>query len=111
MPIGSSWGIVALCRAPQCIRLPANDTQTRTKYPFCRTVEGISGCKVMKSEDLYTVTEFCELVRISVRQYYRMRAADDGPSVTKLGGRHLISRDEMRRWLAAHTERQSFHVS
>ena len=62
------------------------------------------------TKDLYTVSEFCEAVRISRRQYFRLRARDDGPRVITLGGRHLISRDEMKRWLADHTERQSFYV-
>jgi hypothetical protein len=60
--------------------------------------------------DLYTVKEFCEAVRISERQYFRMRAAGDGPRVTVLGGRHVISRNEMLRWLEAHTERYYFNV-
>jgi hypothetical protein len=59
---------------------------------------------------MYTVKEFCLFVRISTRQYYRLRAADDGPRVTVLGGRHVISHDEARRWLAAHTERSYFSV-
>ena len=50
---------------------------------------------------MYTIKEFCALVRISTRQYYRMRAAGDGPRVTRLGGRNLVSHEEMRRWLAA----------
>jgi hypothetical protein len=62
------------------------------------------------TNNLYTVAEFCEVVRISKRQYFRLRARDDGPRVTTLGGRHLISHDEMRRWLADHTERKSFYV-
>jgi hypothetical protein len=59
---------------------------------------------------VYTIKEFCALVRISTRQYYRMRAAGDGPRVTLLGGRNLVSHEEMRRWLAAHTEQNYFTV-
>jgi hypothetical protein len=59
---------------------------------------------------MYTVKEFCVFVRISTRQYYRLRAAGDGPGVTILGGKHVISYDETRRWLAAHTERSHFTV-
>jgi Helix-turn-helix domain len=62
------------------------------------------------TKDLYTVAEFCEAVRISIRHYYRLRAAGDGPRLTILGGRHLISRDETRRWLASHTERNYIDV-
>ena len=60
--------------------------------------------------NVYTIKEFCALVRISTRQYYRMRAAGDGPRVTRLGGRNLVSHEEMRRWLAAHTEHNYFTV-
>jgi hypothetical protein len=61
-------------------------------------------------DKMYTVKEFCLFVRISTRQYYRLRAAGDGPRVTVLGGRHVISHDETRRWLAAHTERNYYSV-
>jgi predicted DNA-binding transcriptional regulator AlpA len=64
----------------------------------------------METRELLTVKEFCEHVRISLRQYYRMRANDDGPRVTVLGGRHVISRNEMKRWLAVHTEHNHFDV-
>ncbi len=60
--------------------------------------------------DIYTVKEFCEAVRISERQYFRMRAANDGPRVTILGGRHVIMRNEMLRWLAVHTENAYFDL-
>jgi hypothetical protein len=59
---------------------------------------------------LYTVTEFCEAVRISIRQYYRLRAAGDGPRLTILGGVHLVSHDETKRWLTKHTERNWIDV-
>ena len=51
-------------------------------------------------DKMYTVKEFCSFVRISTRQYYRLRAAGDGPRVIALGGRLVISHDEARRWLA-----------
>jgi hypothetical protein len=61
-------------------------------------------------EQMYTVKEFCLFVRISTRHYYRLRAAGDGPRVTALGGRHVISHDETRRWPATHTEQSHFTV-
>ena len=62
------------------------------------------------TKGLYTVPEFCEAVRISIRQYYRLRAAGDGPRVTILGGVHLISHDWTNRWLDKHTERNWIDV-
>jgi hypothetical protein len=59
---------------------------------------------------MYTIKEFCSYVRISSRQYYRLRAAGDGPRVTILGGRHLISHAEANRWLTVHTEKNWIDV-
>jgi len=48
---------------------------------------------------LYTIDEFCEAVRISRRSYFRLRAEGEGPRLTILGGKHLVSKDETRRKL------------
>jgi len=60
--------------------------------------------------EFYGITQFCEAVGISRRSYFRLRAEGDGPRVTILGGVHLISHQETRRWLAQHTERNWIEV-
>jgi hypothetical protein len=83
-----------------------------TRVALCPMLSGHVRSRIMEiTKDLYTIAEFSVAVRISQRQYYRLRAAGDGPRVTILGGRHLISHDEMKRWLASHTERNSFYVN
>ena len=64
----------------------------------------------MEIKDLYTPKEFCAAVRISYRHYFRLRKAGEGPRVIVLGGLHRISRDELERWLAVHTERRYIDV-
>jgi hypothetical protein len=81
------------------------------RFALCYLVGPLARDRIMAiTKDLYTVAEFCEAVRISIRHYYRLRAAGDGPRVTILGGVHLISHDETSRWLAKHTERNYFDV-
>jgi hypothetical protein len=67
-------------------------------------------CKLFNSNELFTITEFCKAVCISRRSYFRLRAEGQGPRVTILGGVHLISHDETRRWVANHTERNWIDV-
>jgi hypothetical protein len=57
------------------------------------------------SSGLFTISEFCAAVRISPRQYFRLRAEGRGPKVIFLGGRILISRGAIDQWLWQHQER------
>ena len=55
--------------------------------------------------DLFTITEFCAAVRISTRQFHRIKSAGNGPRETRLGGCILIPRHEINRWLCQNTGR------
>jgi hypothetical protein len=57
------------------------------------------------SASLFTIQEFCAATRISQRQYSRLQAAGEGPRITWLGGRKLISRAALDHWLWEHQER------
>ena len=60
--------------------------------------------------EMLTIREFCEACRISERQYHRLRAVGQGPDITRLGGRHLIQRTEMSRWIERRTENRFFEI-
>jgi len=48
---------------------------------------------------MYTVSEFCEFVRISRRYFGMLRKAGDGPTITQLGKRVLVSHEDAEAWL------------
>jgi predicted DNA-binding transcriptional regulator AlpA len=75
------------CLAPEIV-------QNRQKLT---EIEQVSSC-------LFTIAEFCAAVRISERQYFRLRAEGQGPKATYLGGRVLISRTAIDHWLWQHEE-------
>jgi hypothetical protein len=54
---------------------------------------------------LFTIAEFCAATRISQRQFFRIQADGHGPKMIWLGGRKLISRAALNRWLWEHEER------
>ena len=47
-----------------------------------------------------TVSDFCKRVGVSVRAFYRLKAAGAGPIVTRIGGRNLISETDSAEYLA-----------
>jgi predicted DNA-binding transcriptional regulator AlpA len=56
------------------------------------------------SSRLFTIREFCSACRISLRQFYRLQEQGEGPKMTWLGGRKLITRSALDRWLWEHEE-------
>jgi hypothetical protein len=48
---------------------------------------------------MYTVKEFCELLRISPRYWALLRAQGRGPTITRVNGRIVISADAITEWL------------
>ena len=54
---------------------------------------------------MYTIKEFCEFARISLRHFYVLRAQGRGPCVTRLGRSVRITKEASREWLDKHTER------
>lgn len=50
--------------------------------------------------DLLTIREFCQAVRIGPATYFRLQASGAGPRVTRVGMKKVvIPRDEVQRWL------------
>ena len=56
------------------------------------------------SLELMTIREFCVAARISYRQFFRLRAADEGPKVTWLGGKRMVTQEEAQNWIYSRTE-------
>lgn len=56
--------------------------------------------------DMLTIQEFCSRNRISMRFYYVLRDRGEGPAVTKLGSRVLISQAAAEAWRQRWTARQ-----
>ena len=56
------------------------------------------------AQNLLTIREFCQAMRISERQYFRMRAEGRGPNVTWMGGKVMITKRECEAWLHRWTE-------
>jgi predicted DNA-binding transcriptional regulator AlpA len=56
---------------------------------------------------MYTIKEFCEFARISLRHFYALKAQGIGPSVTRLGLSVRITKEATRDWLDKHTERSA----
>jgi hypothetical protein len=56
------------------------------------------------ASNLFTIPEFCASVRISERQYFRLRCDGRGPRVTAMGGKVLITRAAIQEWLHIWTE-------
>jgi hypothetical protein len=55
---------------------------------------------------MLTIQEFCSRNRISMRFYYVLRDRGEGPAVTKLGSRVLISQAAAEAWRQRWTARQ-----
>ncbi len=66
--------------------------------------------KAVDKPDFLTIAEFCAETRISPRHYYRLRAAGNGPDVTHLGGRQVIKRSELLRWVNDRTENRYLQI-
>lgn len=50
--------------------------------------------------DLLTIREFCQAVRIGPATYFRLQASGAGPIVTRVGMRKVvIPSSEVQRWL------------
>lgn len=56
---------------------------------------------------MYTIKEFCEFARISLRHFHALKAQGLGPRVTRLGRSVRITKEATREWLDKHTERQA----
>jgi hypothetical protein len=50
---------------------------------------------------VYSVKDFCRAVGISSRMFYSLAAQGDGPTLTRIGRRTLITTVEAQRWLAS----------
>ena len=48
------------------------------------------------------VPEFCQSASISVRHFYALCARGEGPTVTRIGRRNLITPENGRDWLKRH---------
>jgi hypothetical protein len=48
---------------------------------------------------MYTVREFCELMKISRRHFDLLKAQGLGPTITRVGGRIMIAKDAAAEWL------------
>jgi predicted DNA-binding transcriptional regulator AlpA len=50
--------------------------------------------------DLLTIREFCQAVRIGPATYFRLQASGEGPRVTRVGLKKVvIPRSEVKRWI------------
>lgn len=65
-----------------------------------------SDLKLTSTTDLrllaYSVKDFCRAVGISTRMFYALTAAGDGPVLTRIGRRILITYEAADQWLRAH---------
>jgi len=50
----------------------------------------------------YSVKDFCRAVGISTRMFYALTAAGDGPVLTRIGRRTLITYEAADQWLRDH---------
>jgi hypothetical protein len=54
----------------------------------------------------YSVKDFCRAVGISSRMFYSLTAQGDGPTLTRIGRRTLITTVAADKWLASHQSRK-----
>lgn len=69
---------------------------------YLKLPESARNCR--EAANLLTIPEFCSATRISVRQYFRLRASGCGPRIVRLGGKVLHNPYEVQRWLREWTE-------
>jgi hypothetical protein len=50
----------------------------------------------------YSVKDLCRAVGISSRMFYSLTAQGDGPTLTRIGRRTLITTGAAEQWLASH---------
>jgi predicted DNA-binding transcriptional regulator AlpA len=50
----------------------------------------------------YSVKDFCRAVGISSRMFYSLAAQGNGPTLTRIGRRTLITTAAAEQWLASH---------
>jgi hypothetical protein len=50
----------------------------------------------------YSVKDFCRAVGISPRMFYSLTAQGNGPTLTRIGRRTLITKVAAEKWLASH---------
>jgi predicted DNA-binding transcriptional regulator AlpA len=55
----------------------------------------------MPTKELLTVPEVLEEARISRAFFYKLVRSGNGPTLTKLGDRTLVSPDNLKTWLKA----------
>lgn len=54
----------------------------------------------------YSVKDFCRAVGISSRMFYSLAAQGNGPILTRIGRRTLITTVAAEKWLASHQSRK-----
>jgi hypothetical protein len=54
----------------------------------------------------YSVKDFCRAVGISARMFYSLTARGNGPILTRIGRRTLITTVAAEKWLASHQSRK-----
>lgn len=68
--------------------------------PRSATVEQSSVPVTMVERKAYTVSEFCDAMRISKAQYYELKKQHKGPKEAHVGGRVIIPVAAADEWLA-----------
>jgi predicted DNA-binding transcriptional regulator AlpA len=53
---------------------------------------------------MYTIAQFCEVAKISTRDYYTLSAQGLGPDPVHLGRSVRITEEAAQEWIARHTE-------
>src|SRR5215831_8329011 len=56
----------------------------------------------------YSVSEFCQAARISLRLFFKLRSADCGPKETRIGRRVLITLEAASEWLRDEARHRKF---
>lgn len=51
----------------------------------------------------YSIKRFCKASDISTRHFYALQKRDEGPDITRLGGRIVITHENGQRWLRERT--------
>jgi hypothetical protein len=76
--------------------VPGEDEPTQHRNP--KKAKRASKPQIRDPPMAYGIREFCELHRISVDLYFRLRRRGDGPVTMKVGGRTLISMEAAAAW-------------
>lgn len=55
----------------------------------------------------YSVKDFCKAVGISSRMFYALVSNGDGPTITRIGRRTLVTTAAAEKWLLAHQTKKA----